>query len=161
MEKTKNFILTIIILTINILLTVSCTEKEEDICPKNKISALNLSFKISDGQDLDSLQIFSPSIKKYFFKDKTLPKNFLLPLNINSDTTKINVEIKLKSDNKTNVETLLFVHSKQIQSKNLECGFLVNFDLKNVISTTHLIDSIVILDRVINFDKRKNVKIYF
>lgn len=161
MRTTTNFKIIFIVLIISILYIIGCAEKDEDICPKSKISTLNMSFEIAEGQDLDSLLIFSPSINKYFFRDKILPNFFSLPLNINSDTTQISIEIKLKSENKKSVETLLFIHSKQIESKNLECGFLVNFHLKNIISTTHLIDSIIILDRVVNFDKRKNVKIYF
>lgn len=161
MRKTINLKFILISLVISFLFTNSCTEKEEEVCPKNKIPALSISFQMAKNETLDSLQIFSPNINNYFFKDKILPKKFLLPLNIQSDTTLIKIEIKLKSENKKSIETLFFIHSKQIGSKNLECGFLVNFDLKKVISTTHLIDSVVILDKIVNFDQRKNVKIYF
>lgn len=58
-------------------------------------------------------------------------------------------------------DTLYIGHSNIPIYQSMECGVIMHHRLTNTASTGYMIDSMVIKESNVNFDKNENIKIYF
>lgn len=161
MHKSK-YIVNIIVA---FLLTIIISCESDEVCTENIETYASISFvRLSTVDSLiqentlsiNNLIIF-PLDRNYdsIYNYQNEVTDISLPLNPNIAST----SFVIKAD--TIQDTLYFHHQSEMYFVSLECGFTWLFNLDETTHTTHLIDSIIVVDTIIDLNERNNYKIYF
>ncbi|MBN1925674.1 MAG: hypothetical protein JW798_07560 [Prolixibacteraceae bacterium] len=133
--------------------------------PKCEYSGVyvNCGFYHFDGTTLqdtlfDSLSIFVSIDPDTAWLDKTGKQvgSVQLPLSMVNDTSMF-----IFSFDSLLYDTLVFFHTKELHLVSHACGFINFFEITDIESTKHNLDSIWIRKSLIEYGEEENIKIYF
>lgn len=133
----------------------SCNLKTEPLLKTeiNVVDADLIALKF-----LDSLSIYSPDwIDSIHYLDEGLENSLYFMLSPNSDSTEIIFTSKSHPLN----DTILFFHQSEIRFLSPECGFVINYKIDSLVSTSYNIDSLTLLNSNITSNKNGHLQIYF
>lgn len=157
--KRKFLLQLLIILGFSYSLTFCSTDDED--CPDIDIPYLVLSFEQSITEEFDTTFIYCPGLSDTLFTGNSNPTDLSIPLNLSQDTTPLTFQLRYADTLELFTDNLFFIHTKEIYSENIECGFQTKFNLQNIYFTSNIIDSIYLLDTIINTDESIHAKIYY
>jgi len=133
-----------------------------------------MHFTLIDASEtvIDSVIIYAVGLPDSLYFGNSLPTTIDLPLNLNSDTTEIFLKYRFQKKRSVNTnntfnssllisDTLWVIYQKSVKLNELECGFITEFQLKKLISTINLIDSIPVYDSTITTTNKTHAEIYF
>ncbi len=146
-----------IILGLILITQFACSNSE--ICLSNQHAVqvgIVKKLATSDKDTLiDSISVYGVNLQNdSIYKNEKLSKLFL-PLSFTHDTTSF---VFTKGTIK---DTILFVHSKELDFISGECGYVFKFSLDTIICSKHYVDSVAIAYPNINYNEViRNVKIY-
>jgi len=150
----------VIIYCFFLFFTVSCAD---DQCNLETDALLKTEFVIKDQNlisinFLDSLSVFSPEWTDsiHYWKEKD-GINLLYSLSPAEDFSEIIITSKKASLN----DTLFIYYQREFLMLSPECGFVVNYTIDSVLSTSNYIDSLFIITPAINTLKNGHIQIYF
>lgn len=171
----------LLIFIFSIYIIYSCSSDEEK-CPDEALPLLNINVIHADTIPFDSLYIYGELLNNDFYTGTSAPDCVLIPLNLTSDTLLLNFEMVYITDsvliledsvllpftqispNTTYriIDNVVFKYSRNIKLNNLECGFINEFDIDtNSYFTNQFVDSVKILDTLINSVDKTHATIYF
>lgn len=158
----------------------SCASEEEE-CPDTNLPYLRLSMEQTSNFDVDTFLIYHDNLANHLYEGTASPDCVMVPLSLNSDTTILNFKFTLIADSAKRysdttfspytqlfsdsvleiTDEVMFIHSKEIKLNDLECGFITEFDLNSIYYTHQFMDSIYLLDTLINSAERNHVTIFY
>lgn len=157
--KNKTILYLILFLGITFSFT-SCSSDDED-CPDEQVPYLLLSFEQSVDQDIVAAYIYNKQLSDSIYKSTSKPDSVQIPLKLSADTTFINFDVKYTDTTNTLKDVIAFVHTHTIFSEDIECGFTTVFYLNEILASTNFVDSIYIMDTIINSDEIVHAKVYY
>lgn len=156
MNTAKGIILLIFLTTI----WFGCTD---DQCNADTETLLKTEFSVLDADltaidFLNNLSIYSPEWSDSIHYSEEGSKNILyFTLSPNSDTTEIIITSLQAPLNDT-----LFIYSlRELVFLSPECGFVTNYTIDSIKSSSNYIDSLETLTKNISTEKNGSIKIYF
>ena len=150
-------------ISIIILLIVFFMSCVEETCRQETESLLKTEITVVDASlialnFLDSLSIYSPDwTDSIHYLDEGLDNSLYFMLSPNSDSTEIIFTSKSHPLN----DTILFFHQSEIIFLSPECGFVINYKLDSLVSTSYNIDSLTLLKSNITSNGNGHLQIYF
>lgn len=142
------------------LIFTFCSSEEED-CPDVNIPTLTLSFEQSEQMAFDTTFIYCSGLTDTIYTGNTNPPNLSIPLKLATDTTVLTFQLREADTLNLLTDNILFIHTNKLYAENIECGFQTLFYLHNVLLSSNFIDSVYILDTVINSDKSIHAKVFY
>jgi len=143
-----------------LFLIVSCAD---DQCNLETDTLLKTEFVVKDQnlldiKYLDSLSVYSPEWPDsiHYWKEKD-GVNLLYSLSPATDMS----EIIITSKNASLNDTLFIYYQREMYMLSPECGFVVNYTIDSVLSTSNYIDSLFIITTAITTLKNGHIQIYF
>jgi len=143
-----------------LLFAVSCAD---DQCNLETDTLLKTEFVVKDqslldSKYLDSLSVYSPEWTDsiHYWKEKE-EINLLYSLSPAADFS----EIIITSKNASLNDTLFIYYQREMYMLSPECGFVVNYTIDSVLSTSNYIDSLFIITPAITTLKNGHIQIYF
>ncbi len=155
-------------------LMAACNPEEEP-CGIYQVPYLRCGIVLKQVIKIDSLAIYTDGLPDTI-SDPLTEKTAYLPLKPDTTftyfyfTSRKTVKDSIKRDNGTYVyfdttvfetDTIAFFHKSNLRLNDLECGFIVDFNIDSILFTTHYIDSILINTNVVNQEYVEHVKIYY
>lgn len=169
MRKIIPFILTIGCL---VGIIVSCTE--DDDCSGNARHMLTANIltvvatdtaKWETSYSLDVLNVYAFGTDSIIVNNETNVKKLSLPLRTNVEETTLVFSYMYRSEDTLlhtfNKDTITFLHQNTPYFLTLDCNFVVKQVLTDLQYTTHVLDSIVIVNPTASIDGTENIKIYY
>ncbi len=148
---------------IGLILLASCNSDE--VCTENIDTKANMNFVnlTIDGEtitenelSLNNLIVFPIERNNdslYNYQNEVL--KISLPLNPNTTFTSFAIQADGTQD------TIYLHYQSDMHYVSLICGFIWFFNLAEVTHTTHAIDSLIVMDSLIDLNERINYKIYY
>lgn len=146
-----------------VILLVSLISCSDDTCSLETESLLKTEINVVDTNlidlnFLDNLSIYSTKWSdSIHYKDEGSENSLFFTLSPNSDSTEIVFTSKADPLN----DTILIFHKNEIILLSPECGFVVNYKIDSVVSTSYNIDSLKLLNSNITSNKNGYLQIYF
>lgn len=130
---------------------------------------------------IDTFLIYHEDLANNLYEGTAAPDCVMVPLNLNIDSTGLKFKFTIIADSVKRftdtsffpythlfVDSVLeitdvvsFIHSREVKLNDLECGFINEFDLNAIYYTNHFMDSIYLLDTLINSVEKDHVKIFY
>lgn len=159
--KIKN--LSSFIFIILIACFISCNN--EDTCRSSKVVNLRASFyrdtlntktnkHVIFSFKIDSMTIKGIGVDSILYNNKKALTSIKLPLNYFATESKFSLKFNQITD------TITVRYSNIDEYLSLECGYLRTHEIDTILSTSHYIDSIIIINPTVNATKAENIKIY-
>jgi hypothetical protein len=152
----RSIIVSVFILAIGWLLP-SCSSS--DICLSNQhavqVKLLSLYSKTDKDTVVEVTAIGLGRTDSVYKKEKL--SDLFLPLKFDKDTDTTSFVVKLN----TGVDTIYFLHRKQLDFVSGDCGYVFSFEVDSVWFTRNPIDSAVVSYPIVKYgEDATNVKIY-
>ena len=153
----------IIYISFALLLTSFFMSCSDDACNLETESLLKTEILVIDTNltklnFLDSLSLYSPDWPdSIHYLDEGSENNLYFMLSPNSDSTEIIFTSKSHPLN----DTILFFHQSEIIFLSPECGFVINYKIDSLVSTSYNIDSLTLLNSNITSNENGHLQIYF
>ncbi|MCK5171683.1 MAG: hypothetical protein KAQ75_17520 [Bacteroidales bacterium] len=150
-------------ISISLVLAVFFMSCSDDSCRQETESFLKTEITVVDAslialKFLDSLSIYSPDwTDSIHYLDEGTDNNLYFILSPNSDSTEIIFTSKSHPLN----DTILFFHQSEIIFLSPECGFVINYKIDSLVSTSYNIDSLTLLKSNITSNGNGHLQIYF
>jgi hypothetical protein len=156
----KNCFSLILFVSITIL-ALSCRD-DYTICTLSKdVKFITGFYEKNNVNDVpktaNSLTLISLANNTPLFSNSTNIQSLSLQLNDQVDTMKyvISVAANLQSD------TIKIAYTSQSVLLSVDCGNVVNYTISKILSTKHTIDTVKLLNTIVNTSPLQNARIYF
>lgn len=118
---------------------------------------------ISIPDTLDVVNVYAFGTDSVIINNQTNATKLSLPLRTNVGETTMILKYAASSDTTEIVprDTIVFRHLNTPYFLTLDCNFAVKQELQDVSFTTHLLDSVVIVNPTASIDGTENIKIYY
>ncbi len=137
---------------------------QDDTCRKSRIVEAGMTFYLDTinaqtGRwvelkiSIDSLWVNGVGNDNFLYKKKPIG-NFRVPLNQLAEECKFNLRMSHISD------TITIVYKNQLEFLSLECGSIRTHTIDTVYTTGHFIDSVTIINRIVNTQHVENIKLH-
>ena len=162
------------ILTLGCVIGIISSCAEDDDCSGNarKMLTANIMTVISTDSaqwetsyTLDVLNIYAFDTDSIIINDDINVKTLSLPLRTNVEETTLVFSYMLHSGDtlpqQYDKDTIVFRHHNTPYFLTLDCNFVVKQELTDLHYTTHVLDSIVIVNPTASNNGKENIKIYY
>lgn len=163
-----------LILLIGCVIGIICSCTEDDDCSGNvrRMLTANILTVISTDTarwetpyTLDVLNVYAYGTDSVIINDDQDVKTLSLPLRFNVEETIMVFSYMLHSEDtlpqRYDKDTIVFRHHNTPYFLTLDCNFVVKQELTDLQYTTHVLDSIVIVNPTASNDGTENIKIYY
>ena len=163
-----------IILTMGCVIGFISSCAEDDDCSGNARQMLTANIMTVISTDsaqwetsfsLDVLNIYALGIDSIIDNDDTNVKTLSLPLRTNTEETALVFSYMLHAGDTLpqhyDKDTIVFHHRNTPYFLTLDCNFVVKQELTDLKYTTHVLDSIVIVNPTASNNGKENIKIYY
>ena len=148
----------------------SCSE--DDDCSGNARHMLTAGIytifqvegeKVSIPDTLDMVNVYAFGTDSVIINNQSNASKLSLPLRTNKEETTLVLSYVASSDTTNMIprDTIVFRHLNTPYFLTLDCNFAVKQELTDVSYTTHLLDSVVIVNPTAAIDGTENIKIYY
>jgi len=159
---------TYLLLIALLILGISCTSSED--CTEDRIAKMGVGFYtraltdatklvyVTSAQSLDTLSVRGLAangtlIDSILYKSKNIQKVYL-PLNKFENSSKFVMTFRTAKD------TIEVLHTNTDYYLSLECGCMKVHSIDTVLTTTHLIDSVKIINHKVNATNAEHIQIF-
>jgi hypothetical protein len=147
-----------ILLIIAVSIVLSCTK--ETTCDQSMKSLVKMGFYNLNNQkevsvSFNDVTVYGINNDSLLYDSSDNVKSISLPLSQVQDSCAFVLCIGSVSD------TFKYVYTRDLRIVSAECGFATLFTISNFETTTHKIDSIHIVNPVINTIEAENIKVYY
>lgn len=162
------------ILMLGCITGIVCSCAEDDDCSGNARQMLTANILTVISTDsaqwetpytLDVLNIYAFGTDSIIDNDDTNVSSLSLPLRTNVEETTLVFSYVLRSEDTSpqnyDKDTIVFRHENTPYFLTLDCNFVVKQRLTDLQYTTHVLDSIVIVNPTASNDGTENIKIYY
>ena len=162
------------ILLIGCVIGIICSCTEDDDCSGNARQMLTANILTVISTDsaqwetpysLDLLNLYAYGTDSIIINDDQNVKNLSLPLRYNVEETTLIFSYMLHAEDTLpqhyDKDTIVFRHHNTPYFLTLDCNFVVKQELTDLQYTTHVLDSIVIVNPTASNDGTENIKIYY
>jgi hypothetical protein len=132
-------------------------------CEETNGIQLNAGFYTYDGTavsdtslNLFNLHLVTSDTSNYTDSYLTNTQKISFPLNMLADSSMMIIEFSNKKS-----DTLVIYYTTSVFMESHECGFVNNFEIIEISTTTHQIDSIRITKNLVEYGEKENIKIFF
>lgn len=148
-------IITMISPLIGVIIT-SCTEDVD--CSLTRRSELHSKFYISEGGTgtQASLTITAFGTDSVILNQESNVTNFALPLQYTVDTTALVLHFEGGYR-----DTIVFKHTNTPYFISMDCGYEMRQAVTDFYYTTHILNSVVLIDKNANKDGNENLQFYY
>lgn len=163
-----------LILLIGCVIGIICSCTEDDDCSGNvrRMLTANILTVISTDTarwetpyTLDVLNVYAYGTDSVIINDDQDVKTLSLPLRFNVEETIMVFSYMLHSEDtlpqRYDKDTIVFRHHNTPYFLTLDCNFVVKQELTDLQYTTHVLDSIVIVNPTASNNGTENIKIYY
>ncbi len=145
-------------LLICIILVSSCSRKTD--CDETMNSSADVGFyRITNQTEssamFDNVTVFGIQANGLLYNEIDSLSSVFLPMNHSVDSCIFVMRIESVAD------TLIFRYTRKLDFISENCGFSTEFTLNELENTNNLIDSVKIVNPVINRSQSENIKIYY
>ena len=118
---------------------------------------------VSIPDTLDIVNIYAFGTDSVIINNQSNASKLSLPLRTNKEETTLVISYVASSDTTSIIprDTIVFRHLNTPYFLTLDCNFAVKQELTGVSFTTHLLDSVVIINPTASIDGTENIKIYY
>jgi hypothetical protein len=147
-----------VLLAMTALLIMSCARNTA--CDESLNSSVNLQFyRITDGEEetasFDNITAYGLNSNSLIYDLKDSLSSVFLPLNQLQDNCIFVLSIE------SIVDTLWFDYTRKLDFISENCGYAMRFSITSMEATHHLIDSISIINPVVNNNESENIKVFY
>ncbi len=138
-----------------------CTDKYT-ICDKSKVVNYKAGFYNKNGAvDVPvtpvSLTLTFPGVSTYIYYQAAGISSLALSLSPVADSVNYLIQVS----NALPADTLTLVYSSRLQNLSPECGDIYVHQFTRVYTTTHTLDSVLIVNPTVNTNSLQNLRIYY
>ena len=152
-----NLHILIIIFCVLLYMEVSCNINRP--CDKPTKFPVETTFYTSNSEELQDTILENITLYGIGREDSLLYNGI--------DTNKLNFRLSPFSDttsiviiSDSNSDTLVFFYKRHLQMVSPECDFAMFFDIVQTLNTTNFIDSISLLDKTLDADKKEHLQVF-
>jgi hypothetical protein len=133
------------------------------VCPDSQSYDFKLGLTNKTDTVTNEIKIYNPKVGS-FSTNEAMPFFVSIPVNIASDSTVFYIDfMHVRNDTifKKETDTIAFTYTSSVYQEYQECGFIMNFNIKNIYVSKHHIDSVAWLNNKIDKDNERNLEIYY